>query len=378
MAVRKIKQSWWVDFRHEYVRYRKRSPENSQAGAKAYEATLRQKLARGEPIGPNETQPAYTFAEFADKWFDEYVVPNNKHQEQRMKRYIIDSSLVPFFGKLPLEKISTQHVEQFKAYTLKRGINPKTVNNRLAVFGKCIRTAYEWLELRGVQPKIALMKCPPPSTNFLSADECELLLSRAEGVVQDMLLTATRTGMRQGELRALQWSSIHWENRTITVRHSLNDRLKKLESPKSNRERHIPIDIDVYGVLFRRKKDTGYVFSDDKGKPFDSQYVIRRLDEVRAKAKLRKFTWHTLRHTFASQLAMKGAPLHVVQALLGHSAISTTMRYAHVAPSALRTAIDMLNPKTAMHTAFGQPVGNQWSETLQQEIEKSYPATPNQ
>jgi integrase len=372
MTVRRIKKSWWVDFRHEHARYRKRSPDNSQAGAKAYEATLRQKLARGERIdAPEVTEQAHTLAQFADKWFEEYVVPNNKHQEQRMKRYILNSSLVPFFGRMPLEKITTQHIEQYKAYTLKQGVKAKTLNNRLAVLGKCIRTAYEWHKLQGVQPKIVLLRCPPPTTGFLSPDECALLLSKAEGVVQDMMLTALRTGMRQGELRGLQWSSIHWENRTITVRHSLNDRTKKLESPKSNRERHIPIDIDVYSILFRRKKDTGYVFSDADGKPFDSQYIIRRLDEARSKAGLRKFTWHSLRHTFASQLAMKGAPLHAVQALLGHSSISTTMRYAHVAPSALRTAIDMLNPKTAMHTAFGQPVGNQWSEAIEQEARKA-------
>lgn len=372
MAIRKIKKSLWVDFRHEHVRYRMRSPENSQAGAKAYEATLRQKLARGERLEAAEaTQKAHTFAQFAEKWFNDYVVPNNKHQEQRMKRYILNSSLVPFFGKMPLEKIATQHIEQYKASTLKQGVNPKTVNNRLAVLGKCIRTAYEWLEIKGVSPKVKLLKCPPPQTNHLSPDECAVLSSSAEGVVQDMILTALRTGMRQGELRGLQWSSVQWENRTITVRHSLNDRTKRLESPKSNRERHIPIDTDVYAVLFRRKKDTGYVFSDADGNPFESQWVIRRLNEIRSKAGLRKFTWHTLRHTFASQLAMKGAPLHAVQALLGHSSISTTMRYAHVAPSALRTAIDMLNPRTAMHTAFGQPVGNQWTDAIEQETKKA-------
>ena len=368
MAIRKIRNSWWVDFRAEHTRHRLRSPENSKAGAEAYEAVLRQKLARGEQIGP--MQPTYTFAEFAEKWFEGYVLPNNKHQEQRMKRYILNASLVPFFGKIPLEKITTHHVEQYKAYILRQGVNPKTVNNRLAVFGKCIRTAYEWLELKGMPPRTTRLKCPPSTTTFLSPDECSLLLSKAEGVVRDMILVALHTGMRQGELRGLQWSSIQWENQTLTVRHSLNDRLKKLESPKSNRERHIPMGIEVYTLLFNRKKDTGYVFSDAKGSPFDSQYVIRRLEEIRAKAELRKFTWHTLRHTFASQLAMKGAPLHAVQALLGHSSISTTMRYAHVAPSALRTVINMLSPKTAMHTAFGQQVGNAWGEAIEQEIEK--------
>jgi integrase len=373
MAVRKIGHSWWADFRVDYVRYRKRSPENSKVGAEAYEAHLRQKLARGALIDKSTqiSQQEQHFAPFARQWYEQYVVPNNKYLEQRMKKYILGSSLVPFFGKMLIGQITTRHIEQYKAQTLREGVGRKTVNNRLAVLSKCIKTAYEWLGLSGTPPKIELLKCPPPPTNYLSADECSLLLSNADGVVREMILTALRTGMRQGELRALQWPSINWQNRTIAVRHSLCDRTKKLESPKSNRERHIPMDIDLYAALFRRKEETGYVFLDTDKQPFDSQRLIRRLEDVRARAGLRKFTWHTLRHTFASHLAMKGAPLHVVQALLGHSTITTTMRYAHVAPSALRTAIDMLNPKTALNVDFGQPVGNQWIEAIQQEAKNA-------
>ena len=59
--------------------------------------------------------------------------------------------------------------------------------------------------------------------DYLSPDECELLLANANGVIREMLLTALRTGMRQGELKGLQWSSIDWQNRSITVRDSLCD-----------------------------------------------------------------------------------------------------------------------------------------------------------
>jgi len=368
MTARMIKKSWWVDFRFNYTRYSLRSPENSKAGAQAYEAVLRHKLARGESIveATDLVQQKQTFEQFAWKWFDEYVVPNNKHSEQRSKKYILRSALIPFFGKLLIEQITTHHVEQYKAHALKEGTSRKTVNNRLAVFSKCIGTAYEWLNLSGTPPKVAWLKCPPPPTNYLSADECALLLSHAEGVIGEMILTALRTGMRHGELAGLQWSSIDWENRNITVRHSRCARTGKLESPKSNRERHIPMDIDLYETLFKRRQSTGYVFWDD-GRPFAPHRLLRELREVRYKAGLRPLGWHTLRHTFASHLAMKGAPLHVVQKLLGHSTIATTMRYAHVAPSALRTAIDMLNPKQALNADFGQPVGNQWIATIQQE-----------
>jgi len=365
MAVRIIGKSWWVDFRVDHTRYRKRSPENSRTGALAYEASLRQRLARGQSADIEISQEELSFGQFANQWFDQYVVPNNKHLEQRMKRYILNSSLIPFFGKLLVHQITTHHVEQYKARTLKGGIARKTLNNRLAVLSKCMTTAYDWLKIQGVQPKIALLKCPPPTTNYLSADECELLLSNAEGTAREMMLMALRTGMRQGEIRALQWPSIDWENRLITVRHSLNDRTKKLESPKSNRERHIPMDVDVYGILFERKKGTGYVFLNEDGGPYDSQRIIRRLKDVRKQIGLRNFGWHSLRHTFASQLAVKGVPLHVVQKLLGHSTITTTMRYAHVAPSALRAAIDMLSPKQALKANFGQPVGNEWVAAIQ-------------
>ncbi len=373
MAVYKIRKSWYVDFRAEYKRHRIRSPENSEAGAEAYEATLRQKIARGEPIGKlaQISEQSQSFEQFAWKWFEDYVVPNNKHQEQRMKKYILSSSLIPFFGRIAIEQITTHHIEQFKAHTLKQDISRKTVNNRLAVLGKCVRTAYEWLEIEKMPPKIVLLKCPPPQINYLSPDECALLLSSAEGVIRDMILLALNTGMRQGELRGLQWSSINWENRTIGVRHSLNDRAKRLESPKSNRERHIPIGTEVYGMLYRRKKNTGYVFTDANGKPFDSQQLIRRLDEVRGKAGLRKFTWHSLRHTFATLVADKGGALHALQALLGHSTIAMTMRYAHAAPSTLRSTIDLLDPKLALNTTFGQPVGNQRNEKVEQETKKA-------
>ena len=370
MAVRKIKNSWWVDFWFNYVRYRKRSPENSRAGALAYEVVLRRKLAHGEDIDNTTrmTTQEQLFERFAWKWFDEYVLSNNKPSEQQTKKYILSASLVPFFGKMPVKQITTNDIEKYKAHALKEGVTRKTVNNRLTVFRKCLSTAYEWLDLEGRMPKIKWLKCPPPTTDYLSPDECALLLSKVDGIVREIILTALRTGMRQGELKGLQWSSIDWQNKVITVRHSWCEYTKGLCSPKSNRERYIPIDNDVYEVLLRRKKNTGYVFLDADDKVFNDQRLERRLMSACKKAGLRKIGWHTLRHTFASHLAMKGVPINTVQTLLGHTDIRTTMRYAHVAPSTLRTAIDLLNPKCVLSVDFGQPVGNQWLQVQRREV----------
>lgn len=359
-----IKKSWWVDFRFNHTRYRKRSPENSRAGALAYESLLRQKLTRGERIDHVEQagDADELFEPFARRWFDEYVVTNNKPSEQYRKKCNFRSSLLPFFGRMPIRSITVRHIEQYKAQMLNNGLSQKTINNHLTVLRKCLATAYEWLTLDGTPPKITWLKCPPPKTDYLTHEECSLLLSRADGVIYEMILTALRTGMRLGELKGLQWESIDWQNRSIAVRHSRCDYANKLHPPKNNRERHIPLDADVHAMLLRRKRNAGYVFLDEEGRVFRKNLLGERMVKLCEKAKFRRIGWHTLRHTFASHLVMKGVPLPAVQMLLGHSTITMTMRYTHLAPSTLRAAIALLNPKQAPIQNSGQPMGNQWAE----------------
>lgn len=373
MAVRKLKGRWWIDFQFNHTRYRKRSPENSRAGAQAYEAVLRQKLARGESIDalPHDPQQDQAFREFAWKWFQDYVMTNNKFSEQRAKRGVLINALIPFFGDMLLNVITSHQLEQFKAQQMKAGVSNKTLRNRLTVMRKCLSSAYEWGELTNPPPKVKWPKCAPARTDYLSPEECELILSHADGVVHEMILMTLRTGMRQGEIKGLQWSSIDWQSRGIVVRHSYCDVRKILDTPKSNRERYIPLDVDLYEMLYKRKQSTGYVFLDGN-QAFNSPRLNLRLAKVCEAAGIRKITWHALRHTFASHLAMRGAPLNVVQTLLGHVSIATTMRYAHVAPSALRSAIEMLNPKTAVHSDFGQPAVNQWARLTMKSEEISH------
>lgn len=370
MGVRKLKTSWWIDLQFKGKRYRRRSPDNSRSGALVYESLLRQRLVRGEPIDGIEApkERSVTFGEFAPKWFDEYVLPNNKPLEQRAKKYILASSLIPFFGHVRVRDIDSRQIERFKAAQHEAGATNKTIKNRLTVLNKCLTTAYEWLKIAGAPPKIHWPRCISCRTDYLSAEECQRLLAGADGVIREMLLLTLRTGMRQGEVKGLQWNAIDWENRSVAVRHSLRDYGHVLEAPKNNRERHIPLDADVYELLLRRKQIAGFVFTEIGRQPFTGPRMNRRLEQACRRAGIRRITWHVLRHTFASQLAMKGVPLHVVQTLLGHASVTTTIRYAHVTPSALRPAIEMLNPRSAINARFGQPSVNPWVEMQLRDI----------
>lgn len=358
MTARKIRNSWWVDFRIDHTRHRMRSPENSRPGALAFEALLRQKMARGENIGL--AGPVPTFATFSETWFRDYVLPNNKFSEQRKKRSILRRHLLPFFGRMRVDEITTHRVEQFKAHQVRNGVAGKSLTNQLTTLNKCLSCAHDWLDLRTKRPRVTWPKSSPMRTEFLSAEECDLLLDHSRGIVHELVLVALRTGMRQGELKGLQWNAIDWQNRSLTVRHSYCDVRKVLESPKSNRERHIPLDAEVLTILYQRRQATGFVFLDGH-QPFNSPRINGALASVCARAEMRRVTWHVLRHTFATSLAMRGVPLQIVQQLLGHSSVKTTERYAHVAPSMLRSAIDLLNaPERGERQMFGQPAGNAW------------------
>ena len=298
-----IKKSWWIDFRFNHSRYRRRSPDNSRAGALAYEAVLRQKLARGESIDlvDDPPQQSQTFQEFAKEWFKQYVVANNRYSEQYEKWKILTTSLMPFFGSMPLYAIKTHHIEQYKAGQVSNRRREQDDKQQAGGIGQmpAVRSRVVWHS----NAAIKMLRCAPPKTDYLTVAECELLLSHSRGQLREMILLALRTGMRQGEIRGLQWSSIDWQNRSLAVRHSLCTHKKALVAPKSNRERHIPLDADVYEVLFRRKRDAGYVFiNENSGAPFTTQRLMEVLSKVCRKAQMRKIGWHAFRHTFATQL----------------------------------------------------------------------------
>lgn len=360
MAVRKINNSWWVDFRHNYIRHRKRSPDNSKAGAEAYEAVLRQKLARGETLNREDSdqqEREQKFEAFAWKWFETYVRTNNKASEINHKKCALRAHLVPFFGAIPLNKIQTLHIEEYKAKKTKEGLANKTVNNHLATLSSCLHTAQDWVNLKNL-PKIKKLKLPPDNFDFLSLEESEQLLAHAHGMGREIILMALKTGLRRGELQGLTWPDINLNNKTLTVRHSWCDIKKGLVAPKSNKTRHIPLVYELREALLQKKLSSGYVFPDENGQRIDGRLINQELRNACSKAGLRKITCHNLRHTFASHLVMKGAPLKAVQELMGHADIKTTMRYAHLTPSTLNAAIELLEPSARPPENFGQYMVN--------------------
>jgi site-specific recombinase XerD len=169
--------------------------------------------------------------------------------------------------------------------------------------------------------------------------------------LRDIILVAVATGLRRGELLNLRWADVDLDAGSLLVRH--RDSFKT----KGGAERRVPLAGDALatlrrmwrGRLARAERDDpgldGPVFIDRRGLPVKPTRVSHRFKDMARLAGLgERVHFHTLRHTCASWLAMKGVPMRVIQAILGHSTVSVTERYSHLAPDAL---------DAAMHETFG-------------------------
>jgi len=271
MSIYKRGDKWWIRFRFNYRRYAKCSPENSQAGAKAYETSLRHKLANGEPLTEREEAktPVPTFQEFSTLWMSVYVKTNNKYSEFLNKQCILSAHLLPCFGHKLVNKISTSDVENFKAKKIKAGLAPKTINNHLIVLSRCLKVAQEqddWDEMLKL-PRIKLLKVKPQKFDSLTEAECQLLLDNCDGILKAMILIALKTGLRFGELTALEWNDVDFVNNHIIVAKAFSR--GKIEGTKSNKIRYIPMIDEISQLLYSRTKDDGYIFTRNGNQPMD-------------------------------------------------------------------------------------------------------------
>lgn len=362
MAIRNRNDNnkYFVDITLNRIRHRLVSPDNKKTSAKEYEHLIRRKLALGEPIKEqkiiNETP---SFKKFALEWLESYSKAKNRLSEYKNKLSVLNVHLIPWFGNIQLDKINTRDIDDFISAKINSGLSPKTINNHLIVLSRLLHIAYEWETIDKI-PKIKKLKVTSKKIDFLTEEELQLLLTNSDDLLKDMITVAVRTGLRFGELIALKYENINLSGLepNISVIASIS---RGIEGPtKSGKPRYIPLINEVQQILINRYKPIGYVFADENGKFLAHTTYLSQIKKVCKKAGLRKITWHTLRHTFASHLAMKNVPIPAIQILMGHSSITTTMIYAHLSHSTLIDSIKLLekSENVTLGTIWAQPILN--------------------
>jgi excisionase family DNA binding protein len=252
-----------------------------------------------------------------------------------------------------LAKISTTQIEAVKlrrAHEVSKG----TVDKDLAV----LKAFFNWCIGRGlavsnpVRP-VKLFREDNARLRYLTLEEYDRLLQAARAIktspyLEEKIVLAAHTGLRRGSLFNLRWEQVDLVNRVMRV-------------PRTKNGRTLSRPLNATALATLQKLDSarspgslsGYVFphttGTHEGEPVKD--IKNGFHAALALAEIDDFTWHDLRHTFASWLVMKGASLRSVGELLGHQSMKMTMRYAHLSPAFLSAEVRLLDqavePKVA-------------------------------
>lgn len=317
------------------------------------EARLRDLVATVQSAAPVEH--ARTLNAAADAWLAHVEAAGAKGSTVRAYRTALSKWFLPTLGDRSLDRITTSDVEHIIGSMRKRGLSDKTVRNYLSVIQSLYLFATDKRRRWATRSPVADIDLPRTPTytdiRYLTVQEVWALVDGAQpGELQTLdralYLTAAMTGLRIGELQALDWRSVDFVHARIRVRRTWDRKAKVFTTPKSRRsERAVPMSDDVAGELERLFRtyhpDTvdpdpdALVFGHPlTGEPIGWRKLYERLRAALKAAGLDEaYGFHSLRHSYGTALAAQGVPMRTLQEWMGHRDIQTTQRYADYCPN---------------------------------------------
>jgi integrase len=298
------------------------------------------KQVRGELMDIREIK-SINFDDFALQYLERFGV--NKAESTRAHDQIkVDKHLIPFFGKRPLKQITAKDIEEYKAHRAacrqKNGkqIQKSTVNRELDLLKSLLARAVEWGYLKSSPSQgVRKFRIDEKEPVFLTLAQGAIVLQAATGQMRGFIAVGINAGLRKGEMFSLVWDDLDFERKELRVRKS-----------KGKTFRVIPMNAALIDILGRHPRHirSPYVFHNHDGTPW---HDVRKGFEAALKtAGVRRIRIHDMRHTFVSNLVMQGVDLNAVKKLAGHQDITTTMKYAHLAPGHLKDSVERLTWKS--------------------------------
>jgi integrase len=352
-------QPWWVFIAHNGKR--KSIKVGARDAADNLKARIEEKLKAGE-LRIADEKTVLTFGEYARKWLDGHVETSLKFTTGKSYEYIMRVHLGSLMDR-PLDQITRPELRDLIYEKLKSGLAPKTVLNVKAVVSSLLNHAFEDGLILG-NPAARLgrfikRKDPKAEINPLTRDEARAFIEAVEEHsprYYPFFLCALRTGMRLGELLALQWGDIDFLGGFIEVRRSFTH--GHYTTPKNGKSRRVDMSPQLAETFKElrtaRKREalangrgevTDLVFVNETGKLISESNLRNRVFfKALAKAGLRRIRIHDLRHGFASLLLQQGESLAYVKEQMGHSSIQITVdTYGHLVPGSNRQAVAKLD-----------------------------------
>ena len=326
---------WLIQYRYtDWQGKRRKSTKRGFATKREAEEWLRNFLI---------TQKADFDMKFEDFWkmYCADMETRLREHTMRTKKYIVELKILPYFGNKRVNDITAADIRQWQNELIKMGYSPtylKTINNQLsAIFNYAVR--YYDLKSNPCAKAGSMGKSKAEEMDFWTGEEFRKFI---DSVMNKRLsymafMTLYWTGMRLGELLALNLKDVDLEKRTITITKSYQrlgkkDVITPPKTPKSKRVITIPefLVADIKDYM-----DSLYdLQEDDRLFPITKYYLEHEMQRGIKESGVKRIRVHDLRHSHASMLIELGfSPLEIANRL-GHEKVETTLNtYAHLYPN---------------------------------------------
>ena len=299
------------------------------------------------------------FGEWMDFWYQNYIKPGLRPTTQSTYESSIYLHIIPQLGKVPLCQLTQKDLQQFYAYLKKEGRLVRTELYGTGLSDRMVRMCHAKCRAaldQAVQENLirtnpaAGCKLPPRrgrEMQVLSPGELRrfLLQAKADGSFELFLLDLC-TGLRRGELMALQWSDLDLDAGTLTVSkqvYAVNGKMQ-LNVPKTRASvRKLVLPPAVVEVFreYQKTADSRWLFPSPvkEDAPLTPGEAARRLHGILERAGCKQVRFHDLRHTFATLALENGMDVKTLSAMLGHVSAATTLDiYTHITDDMRLTA----------------------------------------
>ena len=326
---------WLIQYRYtDWQGKRRKSTKRGFATKREAEEWLRNFLI---------TQKADFDMKFADFWkmYCADMETRLREHTMRTKKYIVELKILPYFGNKRVNDITAADIRQWQNELIKMGYSPtylKTINNQLsAIFNYAIR--YYDLKSNPCAKAGSMGKSKAEEMDFWTGEEFRKFI---DSVMNKRLsymafMTLYWTGMRMGELLALNPKDVDLEKRTISITKSYQrlgkkDVITPPKTPKSKRVITIP---EFLAADIKDYMDSLYELQEnDRLFPITKYYLEHEMQRGIKESGVKRIRVHDLRHSHASMLIELGfSPLEIANRL-GHEKVETTLNtYAHLYPN---------------------------------------------
>jgi integrase len=341
MGVYKRGENWYVDFTFHGERVREMIGP-SRKGAEKVIAKRKAEIAENKFLDVKKEPNPVKFHEFAKEYLPISLANRKQSEKIKQRELSIMRTLDREFGEKNIATITNWNIEQWKKKRREK-VKPGTVNRDLGVLKCMLKKAVEWKRLKENPARMVKLFKTQGRLRFLMPEEIQTLISNCSDHLKPIVTIAVHTGMRKTELLTLKRSQVNFTLGIITLTNTKNQEI-----------RHVPMNSTVRDTLESIKGDSEYYFGSmiKRGEPL--QRIDKAFGYALKRSKIEDFTFHDLRHCFASNLIMNGADLYDVSELLGHKNPQITKRYAHLSPNYKKQTVAILDRVMSLNPPQGK------------------------